>query len=391
MTLAGRRVLVTGGTGFIGGRLIEKLILDHKAQVRVLVRNFSRASRVARFDLQMVGGNITDGVAVDQAVDGCDMVFHCAYDFAGGRRQRGRVNVGGTENVAQAALRHGARMIHVSSADVYGWPAAGRLDETTPRRPQGNIYAESKLAAERLVLDYHQRHNLPVTVVQPTIVYGPFSRPWTIRPIQQLKTGKVVLVDEGLGCCNAVYVDDVVDGLLLAATQERAVGETILISGEEPIAWRDFYGRYEKVLGMDATVYMSVEEVRELLRKQVRDNSTWRQLVQFFREPRVVARIQRMPAARNTYGLLHRLLPSYAVRLRDSWRLDSSPTAPTRAKHDTGDLKLHLPDPWRMRLYRSRSHVRIDKAQELLGYHPAFDFERGMALTEVFLRWASLV
>ncbi|NJN56221.1 MAG: sugar nucleotide-binding protein, partial [Leptolyngbyaceae cyanobacterium SL_5_9] len=77
-------------------------------------------------------------------------VFHCAYDFSGQPQQRQQVNANGTENVAKAALKHGTRMIHISTIDVYGWPAEGKLDESFARQPEGNIYAETKLEGEAI-------------------------------------------------------------------------------------------------------------------------------------------------------------------------------------------------------------------------------------------------
>ena len=386
MTLAGKRVLVTGGTGFIGGRLVEKLILDQKAEVRVLVRNFSSASRIARFDLDMVAGNISDWSTVDKAAKDCDVVFHCAYDFGGARKQRERVNVKGTENVAKAALQYGAGLVHVSTIDVYGRPCDRYLNEMAPKKPIGNIYADTKLAAEQLVLDYHRRYDLPVTVIQPTIVYGPFSRPWTITPVRQLKSGQLVLADGGEGCCNAVYVDDVVDALLLAATKEKAIGETFLISGSEPITWREFYSAYEEILGLSSTVSMSTEEVERAVREQERDNGTWRQLVLLFRDPSVYARLLQIPGLSKIYARsgkhlqdLFRKIPVPNIMINETFK-DSKMEKP-----------MHIPDRSRLELYRSRTIVKIDKAQHMLGYNPQFGFEQGMVLTEQFIRWANLI
>jgi len=83
MTLRGKQVLVTGGTGFIGGRLVEKLVLECDAKVRVLVRNFAHSASIARFPLEIIQGDVTDTEAVRRAADGCDVIFHCAYGNSG--------------------------------------------------------------------------------------------------------------------------------------------------------------------------------------------------------------------------------------------------------------------------------------------------------------------
>src|SRR5581483_2476179 len=82
-SLANARVLVTGGTGFIGGRLIERLVLQHGAHVRVLVRRYDSATRAARLPVELIGGDVTHAADVERAMTGCDYVFHCAYANAG--------------------------------------------------------------------------------------------------------------------------------------------------------------------------------------------------------------------------------------------------------------------------------------------------------------------
>jgi len=323
--LRGRRVLVTGGTGFIGGRLIEKLVLEQGAEVRVLVREFARASRIARFNLEMVHGDVTDAEAVRSAVRGCDVVFHCAYGNRGTEEEQRAVNVDGTEIVAREVLRAGIpRLVHVSTMAVYGQPSDGDVDETTAYLGPGDAYTQTKRQAERMVVEMSRREGLPAVVLQPTCVYGPYGLAFTIDPLRELRTRKVVLVNGGEGLYNGVYIDDVVNALLLAATEAGAVGEAFLISGDAPVSFREFYGAYERMLGRSSTISMLPDEVR----------------------------------AYSTGGQ------------PEPFRIHS--------EHMLG-------------FYTAKARFRIDKARKLLGYHPEFNFEKGMQLTEEWARWAALI
>lgn len=373
MPLKGKKILVTGGTGAIGGRLVEKLFLEQQAEVRVLVRNFSHASRIARFPIEMIAGDIGDESSVDAAVRGCDVVFHCAYDFSGKREQQEKAGVGGTENIAKAVLKHNvSRLVHVSTISVYEPTADGDLDETATKEPCGWTYADTKLAAEQLVLDYHYKQGLPVAIVQPTIVYGPFVPSWTLGPVNQLKNGKVVLVNNGEGWCNAVYIDDVIDAMILAATREEAVGEAFLISGAEPVTWKEFFAAYEKALGIKATISMTYEEIECRLRKQ---ENLFYQTIYMIRDPR---RLLRTPLAAKTYNMAINQIP---------W----IPWESIKNALYTQKNQLFMPDWQQLSLYRSRTRVRIDKAHKVLGYEPRFRFEQGMEMTARFIKWANLI
>lgn len=350
MTLKGARVLVTGATGFIGGRLVEKLALECGASVRVLVRSFARASRVARFAVEMIHGEVTDAEALRRAMQGCEIVFHCAYGNRGTADEQRAVNVAGTEMVAGSALDAGVkRMVYVSTISVYGQTEDGDLDETSPRRRSGNLYADTKLEAEQLVLDYHQSRGLPVVVVQPTVVYGPFGFAWTIYPLQELRDRRVVLINGGEGLCNAVYVDDVVDAMLLAATRPEAPGEVFLVSGNERVTWKEFYGAYERMLGASATINMTAEEARARAREEAAVERT-RQL------------------------MLGRLG-------EQGFKASASPTA----------QPFRVPSEHMIGFFAARTHAAIEKAQRLLGYQPRFDLQEGMRLTESWARWAGMI
>jgi nucleoside-diphosphate-sugar epimerase len=385
-----QRVLVTGGTGFIGGRLVERLVLEHRAQVRVLVRDFRRAVRVARFPVEMIGGDVTDAAALARAMDGCDLVVHCAVGNRGPAAEKKAATVDGTAAVAEAALAARVkRLVYLSTTSVYGLPGDGDLDESAPRRQTGDPYSDTKIEAEETVFRYHRTRGLPVVVLQPTIVYGPFSQYWTLDPINQLKRSRVVLVEGGSGFCNAVYVDDVVEAILLAAGRDEAVGEAFLISGDAPVTWRDFYAAFEGMLGYTSTVALSVAEIEALRAKQRRESRTIPQIMRVIRNNEYMRnRLLELPAVGHSFRILSSMTPAWArTRIAKHFAAGEKPSGSMTIPPEK---PLGLPDGYRMEFHRARTRVRVDKARRLLGYAPAFDFQRGMQLTSAWVDWANL-
>jgi len=377
--LRGARVLVTGATGFIGGRLVERLVVQEGARVRALVRSFGTAARIGRFPIEMAHGDLLDHDAVDRAMIGCDVAFHCAYGNAGEDDSRKAVNVKGTEHLLEAAVRHGVRrVVHVSTFSVYGDPSTGDVTETSPRRYTGNAYGDSKIDAEKLALGYVAK-GLSVAVVQPTVVYGPLAQTWTVKPLQQLSSGGVILVDDGRGVCNAVYIDDVIEVMIRAAQSPAAHGQAFLASGTGPLTWREYYNRYELMLGRAATIPMTADEARAHY-AQLAPKGLIRETLRVLR--RETAKRAPVVRARLTGSRLGRI----ALAAGDRFGLFAAVAAddPTAA----GPQPVH---PSKIDMYRSTARVRIDKASSVLGYHPAFDIERGMATTEAWARWANLI
>lgn len=385
-SLAGRQVLVTGAGGFIGGRLAERLVLEHGAEVRALVRNLAGAARLARFPVTVVRGDVTHPADLEAAIAGCSLVFHCAYGTSGSQKHRAWVNTEGTRRVLAAARKAGvARIVYLSTLMVYGRTADGDLDETAPRRRFGNPYSDSKLEAERIALS----SGLPVAVLQPTAVYGPYGGVWTEAVLRTLKTGRQILVDGGEGLANAVYVDDLVSAMLLAAVEEAAVGEAFLISGEEPVAWRELFGRFARMLGGEPrTVDMTEAEALAYWRRSRRQRP--RALGEALRilkqEQRIRERIERTREVLWLREKASAVLPeSWQQRIKARLGSGGRPATPDR------ELPIHPLSPELIAFFRARTRVRIDKARRSLGYEPAFDFETGMDLTERWARWANLV
>src|SRR5215813_7704414 len=375
------RVLVTGATGFIGGRLVE-LLAAGGVRMRISTSDFRHCSRVARFPVELVKADLLDHEALGRAVAGCDVVFHLAYRWSGNAEEQEKANVAGTRALAEAFLKNGGRrFVHISSISAYGAPRDGDLTEDSSPRPTRNPYANIKLKIEHVLRSLYHSKRLPVTIIQPTIVYGPYGSTWTIRMLDQVRSSQIVLPARGLGLCNAVYVDDVVTAMMSAVECDAAIGETFLISGSAPITWHEFYGAYENMLGKSAILALDDAQVRIEERRQRRNDSLFQQLRRALtRRPALRKRLLDLPPQGWLLAGGRRLLPDPAQAALEAW-YDSLwlPLSDTSAP-------LYLHDLETRALYSARTNVRINKARKTLGYKPAFDLHRGMALTREWAR-----
>jgi nucleoside-diphosphate-sugar epimerase len=387
MELNGTKILVTGATGFIGSRLVEVLVQKHNVNVRAMLRNLAAAPRIARFPIEMVRCDISDESAVKQAAVGCDIIIHAAYGSSGTPQEQRDATVRGTECVLKAGLAASVRrIVHVSTVSVYGIVRDGTLTEETARGPLTDGYSRYKAEAEDVALEYYRKHNAPVAVIQPTVVYGPFSPPWTSGPLTWLRTSRVVLANGGTGLCNAVYVDDVVQAILLAAQRPQAVGQCVLISGSSPVTWAEFLGAYEAMLGYSSTIALTEGERNSMARRE-----RWRSF------KRAVARLITTPEFHDCLraSILLRLLHAGMKRLVPKKTAETirrvGRSAPVPVDLRPSERPIQFPDRQRFRWLAAKTAVSIEKATRLLGYQPQFDLAKGMQLTRLWAQWANLL
>jgi dihydroflavonol-4-reductase len=231
------RALLTGATGFVGGRLAARL-RERGDGVVALVRSPGRAEPLRELGCELVEGDLSSREALARAAAGCDAAFHLAAIYRSGipARKRAEVvaaNVTGTENALDAAAEAGvARIVHVSSNVVAGNTRGGVVDESfePPAGEYVSLYHETKALAHRAALD-RIAAGAPILVAQPGGVYGPGDHTEAGGLLARAAHGRVVFLPFGSVGLSWTYVDDAVEGILRVRDRGR-VGETYSLGGE---------------------------------------------------------------------------------------------------------------------------------------------------------------
>jgi len=326
MGLHGKRILITGANGFLGGRLAERLINEESAYVRGLVRNEARHTPHVS---EIAIGDVVDTAAVQRAIEGCDLVIHCAAMQSGRARfaEYRYVNVEGTLNLLRAAHDAGVqRFIHISTINVHGLPPPRDAHADSPLCFTGDFYSVSKAEGERAAWQFAREHNLALTVIRPGCTYGPRSQAWTLTPLERVRRDRPVLIGDGNGICNAIYIDNLIDLILLAIKNDAAVGQAFLGTEGRGVTWREFYGAYAQMLGekrLRAMPYwfaMSVATAFELIAKlDGYPPRVARSSVNFYSH-RVVFEIEK---SKRLLGYTPKISFEEGIRLTRQWLVDS--------------------------------------------------------------------
>ncbi|GAA0432973.1 putative oxidoreductase [Actinoplanes capillaceus] len=318
-------VFITGANGFIARALATRLRARGDTVTGVDLRPDEAAGVVA--------GDIGEEGAWQDAATGADLVIHTAavVSNAVGLDGQWRVNVAGTRHALDAAVRAGAsRFVQFSSIRAFsdlGFPDG--VGEDHPVRTDGNPYVDTKIAGEQVALQAHAEGRIAVTVVRPGDVYGPGSRPWTVLPVELIRTNRFLLPAGGHGIFSPVYIDDLVDGVLLAAGKPEGAGQVFTLTGGTGVPCREFFAHYYRMLGKRGPIVAPT--------------------------PLAVA---------------------VATVMGTAIRLVSGPTEVNATS---------------MRYFARTGTYSIEKAQRLLGYQPRVDLTEGMARTGRWLRDQGLV
>jgi len=267
-----KQILVTGAGGFIGSHLCERL-LKAGANVKALVRYSGRGDRgwlehsEYLSEIEIIAGDVTDYHSTFDAMQNVDTVFHLAALIAIPFSYKApmlyqRVNVEGTANILQAArFLETPRIVHTSTSEVYGTAKSVPIDEEHPLQGQ-SPYSASKIGADKLAESYYCSFNLPVVTVRPFNTYGPRQSVRAVTPslILQCMESNEIQLGHLHPTRDLNYVSDTVEGFLMAAQSDRALGEVINLGTGVEISVADLAKKIAEKFGI--TLQIETDEKR---------------------------------------------------------------------------------------------------------------------------------
>lgn len=249
------RLLVTGGTGFIGSHLAEDA-RRRGGDVVVLgltdrPEEQANARLLEGLGVRVLPGSVTDAALCSRAMEAVTHVYHLAVAM----REAGmtdeyfeEINLGGTRRLLETASARGLqRFVYCSTIGIFGHRAPGITNEESPLRP-GNVYERTKVAAEAMARDFHARGGLPVAILRPADVYGPRDQR-LLKLFRGVSAGRFPLFGDGKGRRHMVFVDDVVAAFRLASEEDGAVGQALIIAGPESCTLRELIDTVARAAG----------------------------------------------------------------------------------------------------------------------------------------------
>ena len=242
--------LVTGASGYVGRNLV-RLLAKKGFKIRAFVRKTSNIHDLLNFkNVEIFYGDITDISSVEEAVNGCDYIFHLAalvYDW-GKYEKFYKVNYLGTKNILEASLKANIKkFIHISTLGVLELRGKGIIRDDSPYGHFTSSYCRTKAEAEKLVKEYSKY--FPVVIIRPGVVYGPDDPQCTLRTLNYAGRNLLFLINKGKGVFPHVYIDNLNEAIFLAPQSEKAVNEIFNIIDDEPATTYEFFTHLNKIAG----------------------------------------------------------------------------------------------------------------------------------------------
>ncbi|NKB87171.1 MAG: NAD-dependent epimerase/dehydratase family protein [Acidobacteria bacterium] len=250
------KVLVTGGTGFTGKALVRRLLDDGHEVVALDYKEGIKTQELRDWGAKVVIGSVTDRDVVESSMAGVEVVHHLAAAFREldvPNTFYDEVNVGGTENVLEAAKRHGVRkFVYCSTCGVHGNVDNPPAAESAPINA-ADYYQQTKYEAEPVVLRYHAE-GLPSVILRPAAIYGPGDPERFFMIFKRVANGSFPMFGGGQTFYHPLYVDSLVDAFIAAQEPGRGDGKAYLIADAEYVTIENLVRGVARALDVDVKI-----------------------------------------------------------------------------------------------------------------------------------------
>ena len=240
-----KSVFITGASGFIGKALVQRY--------RALGSDVRGMDIKADEAMNIVAGDITEPSTWAKHAKDCELFIHTAavVSLAADWDMYREVSVNGTRKALDVAIDAGAkRFVHFSSIAAMGVDYLQGADEkSSVVVGEDYRYGVTKGASEHVVLAAHAAGEMECTIIRPGDVYGPGSRAWLIEPLKMARSGQFILPNQGNGRFTPVYIDDLLDGVMLAAGLTEGAGQIFIIAGDRSVSCKQFFSYHWKWAG----------------------------------------------------------------------------------------------------------------------------------------------
>ena len=250
------KIFVTGATGFTGKALIRRLLDDGHQVIGLDYKEGHKTAELRGWGAELIIGSVTDPQVVRHCMQGVDVVQHLAAAFREMNVPQSHyydVNVTGTRNVLAAAFEAKVRkFVYCSTCGVHGNVDDPPGGEDAPIQP-ADYYQQTKYEAEPIVLEYVRR-GLKATIIRPAAIYGPGDPERFYLIYRRVAKGWFPMIGSGRTYYHPLYIDNLVDALILAMDESKGNGEAYLIADEEYVAIEDLVRRVGRVMNVDLKV-----------------------------------------------------------------------------------------------------------------------------------------